>query len=505
MSDLNAVVVKSNPAGPFDAAVVGAGPNGLAAALRLQSAGLRVVVYERSGAPGGGMRTEALTLPGFLHDTCSAVLPMALSSPAIQRLGLEAEGLRWVQPPAPFAHPRLGAPTLTLERGLDETAQQLGVDAGRYSSWIRPFVERWAELSADALGPPGLPGAPILMARFGLRALLPAEALSRISFRGPEARALFAGVAGHSVLPLGRAPSAAIGLMLQAAGHAVGWPLPAGGAGALAAAMAQRFVAGGGALRLGVKVEALGAVETDGPVLFDTGPRALAAIAGEALPAAYRARLGRFRYGPGLFKVDWALSGPIPWTDPAALRAATVHLGDSLESIVASEAACWRGEVMDRPYIILVQPSLFDPSRAPAGQHTAWAYCHVPSGDPRDHTERIEAEIERHAPGFGDRVRARHRSGPAELERLNPNYVGGDVNGGAADLDQLFTRPVLGWPPYATPNPRLYLCSASTPPGGGVHGMCGDNAAGWVLRRHFGQPSPAQLEGGAGRRRAVRG
>lgn len=480
---------------PFDAAVVGAGPNGLAAALRLQAAGLRVVVYERSAKPGGGLRSEALTLPGFSHDTCAAVLPMAVSSPALQRLGLEAEGLRWAQPPAPFAHPRLGLPTLCLERDPAETARQLGADAGRYAAWIQPFVDRWAELSADALGPPGLPRAPLLMARFGLRALLPAQQLAQLSFRGPEARLLFAGAAGHSVLPLGRSPSAAIGLMLQAAGHAVGWPIPVGGAGALAAALAGRFVAQGGTLRCGQPIEALSAVETAGPIVFDTGPRALAQIAGAALPEGYRARLRRFRYGPGLFKVDWALSGPIPWADPAALRSATVHLGDSLEAVVASEAACWRGEVVDRPYIILVQPSLFDPSRAPAGQHTAWAYCHVPAGDPRDHTERIEAELERHAPGFRDRVLARHRAGPAELERLNPNYVGGDVNGGAADLDQLFSRPLLGWPPYATPNPRLYLCSASTPPGGGVHGMCGDNAAALVLRRHFGGPAPRQLQG----------
>ena len=479
--------------GPYDAAVIGAGPNGLAAALRLQAAGLSVVVYERSARPGGGLRTEALTLPGFWHDTCAAVLPMALSSPAFQRLGLEAEGLEWLQPPAPAAHPRLGLPTLTLERDLDATAQQLGCDAGRYAGWIRPFVERWAELSADALGPPGLPSAPLLMARFGLRALLPAEQLAQLSFRGPEARALFAGVAGHSVLPLSRAPSAAIGLMLQAAGHAVGWPVPAGGAGALAGALSRRFVAGGGVIRCGQPIDRLDAVETAGPVLFDTGPRAVAAIAGEALPEAFRARLGAFRYGPGLFKVDWALSGPLPGADPAALRSATVHLGDTLESIAASEAACWRGEVLARPYIILVQPSLVDPSRAPPGQHTAWAYCHVPSGDPRDHTERIEAEVERHAPGFGDRVLARHCSGPAELERMNPNYVGGDVNGGAADLDQLFTRPLLRWPPYTTPNPRLYLCSASTPPGGGVHGMCGDNAAVAVLKRWFHRSGPAQL------------
>jgi phytoene dehydrogenase-like protein len=479
---------------PFDAAVVGAGPNGLAAALRLQEAGLRVVLYERAAEPGGGLRTEALTLPGFWHDTCSAIHPMALSAPCIQRLPLADHGLRWVQPPAPLAHPFADRPALTLERSVDETADQLEVDAGAYRRFARPFVDRWAALVADALGPPGLPASPLLLAHFGVQALIPARLLAQLWFRGRAARALFAGVAGHSVLPLDRSPSAAIGMMLQFAGHAVGWPFPAGGAAGLSRAMAALFVARGGTLRCGVDIDALDAIETDGPVLFDTGPRALSRIAGSALPAGTRARLERYRYGPGLFKVDWALSGPIPWADPRVGRAATVHIGEDLDEIAESEAAPWRGGLSAKPYLILVQCSLFDDSRAPAGQHTAWAYLHTPAHDPRDHTALIEARIERLAPGFRDRILARHQLSPAGLEARNPNYIGGDVNGGAADLDQLFTRPLVALP-YQTPNPRIYLCSASTPPGGGVHGMGGDNAARLALRRMGLQP---RLDGPVG-------
>ena len=482
---------------PFDAAVVGAGPNGLAAALRLQEAGMRVVLYERAAVPGGGLATEQLTLPGFWHDTCSAIHPMAVSAPCIQRLPLHAQGLRWVEPPAAVAHPFADRPALTLERSIDDTAQQLDHDAAAYRRFASPFVNRWADLCADALGPPGLPRSPWLLTRFGMQAMLPARLLARLRFRGRAARALFAGVAGHAVLPLDRSPSAAIGMMLQFAGHAVGWPFPEGGAAALARAMAALFVEGGGTLRCGVDITALDAVETTGPVLFDVGPRALARIAGDALPERFRARLQRFRYGPGLFKVDWALRGPIPWADPQVRRAATVHIGETLDEIADSEAAPWRGQVSGTPYLILVQCSLFDASRAPPGQHTAWAYLHTPPGDTRDHTALIESRIERLAPGFRDQIRARHVLSPAALEAKNPNYVGGDVNGGAADLDQLLTRPLLAMP-YRTPNPRIFLASASTPPGGGVHGMAGDNAARLVLRLRGHRPQWTGPEAAAG-------
>ena len=478
----------------YDAVVIGSGPNGLCAAISLALAGLSVAVFERGERPGGGARTEELTLPGYRHDLCSAIHPMAISSPFLRSLPLTALGLRWIQPEVPLAHPLEDGPAVLLRRSVDETAAGLGEDGDAWRRLVQPFARRWAALVADALGPLGVPRSPILMARFGLRAMRSAAGLARARFGGARARALLGGLAAHSVLPLTRAPSAAIGLMLGVAGHAVGGPLPEGGAQSLSDALAAHLRALGGVIVTGRHVSSLAQLPTVGPVLFDTGPRAMAAIAGDALPAGYRRRLARYRYGPGVFKIDYALSEPIPWRDEAVARAGTVHLGGALEALIAGEAAPWAGRHPEHPYVLLAQQSHFDATRAPEGRHTGWAYCHVPPGSTRDMTAAIEAQIERCAPGFGDVVLARRSIDCAAFEARNPNYIGGDINGGAPDLGQLFTRPVARLVPYSTPNPRLYLCSASTPPGGGVHGMCGHHAARAALRRLGIRPRPRALE-----------
>jgi phytoene dehydrogenase-like protein len=468
----------------FDAVVVGSGPNGLCAAIAMADAGRSVLVREAAETLGGGCRTDQRTLPGFHHDACSAIHPMAAASPFLRALPLEEHGLEWVHPDLPFAHPMDDGPAAFAARDLAETADALDDDGPRYRRLFSPFVDRFDALLEDALGPlPLVPSHPVLLARFGLKAFRAADALARASFRGPRARALFAGAAAHSVLPLDDAPSAAVGLMLQSAAHAGGWPFPRGGAGALADALVSLARARGVELEAGRPVTSLDELPTDGPVLFDTGPRALAAIAGDALPASYARAAERFRYGPGLCKVDYALDEPIPWRDEACRRAATVHVGGTLEELVAAERAPWRGEVAERPFLIVTQCSPFDDSRAPEGKHTAWAYAHVPSGSDVDVTEAIERQIDRFAPGFRDVVLARATTTAAGLEAYNPNYIGGDVNGGAATLGQLFTRPVRRLVPYRTPNPRLFLCSASTPPGGGVHGMCGVHAARVALQQ----------------------
>lgn len=461
---------------PFDAAVVGAGPNGLAAALALQATGRSVVIYEARSRAGGGLWTDASTLPGFRHDTCSAIHPMAAASPFLRTLPLAEHGLEWVHPEVPLAHPLDDQPAVALLRSVDETAEGLWADADAYRAWMGPLARGWSTLMRAGMGPPALPTSPMLLARFGLSAALPATTLARSRFSGARARALFAGVAAHSVLPLERPPSAAIGLMLQIAGHGVGWPMPRGGAAALADALVSLFLAQGGTLRLDTEIADVEEVETLGAVFFDTGPHALARIARSRLPPEFRRRLRRYTYGPGVFKIDYALSGPIPWSDPLVAKAGTVHLGGSLEEIAASEWACTHGEVSDRPYVLVAQQSVVDPSRAPDGQHTGWAYCHVPPGCTLDRTAAIEAQLERSAPGFSDLVLARHTMGPTDFEAHNANYVGGDVNGGSAHLSQLLTRPTARAAPWSTPDHRVWICSASSPPGGGVHGMGGYNA-----------------------------
>ncbi len=460
-----------------DAVVVGSGPNGLAAAIVLARAGLRTLLREAQTTAGGGLRSAELTLPGFTHDVCSAVHPLALSSPFFRTLPLDRRGLEWIQPPAPLAHPLDDGTAALLERSLDQTARGLGAGGEDWRHLVGPFVPAWSELAEDVLAPPlHLPHHPVLMAQFGRHAIRPAASLAR-GLGSTAARALFAGSAAHSFLALDAWGTGAFGLLLSIAGHAVGWPVPKGGSQRLADALLAHFRSLGGEVVTAAPVEHLDELRPARVVMLDLGPRQVVRLAGATLPARYRRRLERYRYGAAAFKLDWALDGPVPWTAPDCARAATVHLGGTLEEIAASEAAHERGEVHERPFVLFVQPTLFDPSRAPAGRHTAWAYCHVPNGSTVDATERIERQVERFAPGFRERILARSTLGPAQLELRNANLVGGDINGGRMDLPQVFARPVARPMPYRTPVRGLYLCSASTPPGGGVHGMSGYHAA----------------------------
>ncbi|HKU57616.1 MAG TPA: NAD(P)/FAD-dependent oxidoreductase, partial [Gaiellaceae bacterium] len=445
-------------------------------------AGLSVRVLEAAETVGGGARSAELTLPGFVHDVCSAIHPLGVASPFFRTLPLADHGLEWIDPPAALSHPFDDGTAAVLERTPEAAVRGLGGDAGRWRRLFAPLARDAERLLEDVLAPLHLPAHPLVLGRFGARALLPAAALARLSFRGEKARGLFAGLAAHSILPLGRPPSAAFGLMLGLLGHGAGWPFAGGGSQRISAALASYLRSLGGEIETGRRVDSLAELGETRVVLLDVTARGLLALAGERLPSGYRRGLERYRYGPGVFKLDWALDGPIPWRAEECARAATVHLGAMLEEIAASEAAPWRGEVAERPYVLLAQQSLFDQARAPAGRHTAWAYCHVPNGSTVDMTERIERQVERFAPGFRDRVLARSALAPADLERRNANCVGGDINGGAATLGQLFTRPVARLSPYTTPLPGVFLCSASTPPGGGVHGMCGYHAAQAALR-----------------------
>ncbi|ATB29653.1 phytoene desaturase family protein [Melittangium boletus] len=461
----------------LDAVVVGAGPNGLAAAVTLARAGRSVRVLEAAPTPGGGARSAALTLPGFVHDVCSAIHPLAIASPFFRQLPLADHGLEWVHPDAPLAHPLEDGTAAVLERDLEATARSLGPDARRYVRWMRPMVRSFDDVMAQLGDPFHFPRRPLRLARFGLRALRSAHAQARSAFRGPLARALFAGGAAHSFSALERPLTSAFGILLLASGHAVGWPFPRGGTQKLVDALVSYLGALGGEVVTGQRVDSVDELPRARAVLLDVSPAQLVKLAGHRLPPRYVEKLQRYRRGPGVFKVDWALSGPIPWRAPGCARAGTVHLGGTLEELAASEAAVARGEVPERPYVLVAQHTPFDPSRAPPGQHTGWAYCHVPNGCTEDMTSRIEAQLERFAPGFGARVLARHTRSPAQYEAYNPNFLGGDISGGAMEGLQLLARPVASLVPYATPDPRLYLCSASTPPGAGVHGLCGFLAA----------------------------
>jgi phytoene dehydrogenase-like protein len=449
------------------ATVIGSGPNGLSAAIVLATAGLPTTVFERNVQIGGACSTAETTLPNFRRDLGSSVYPVGVASPFFRSLPIK---IPWIEPTAPCAHPLDDGTAVMLEHSIEATVATLDAcDGGRYRSLIAPLASEFAELSEDILGPiQHLPRHPVILARFGSSALLPAASLARSHFTGKRAQAFFAGMATHSVLSLEAPASAAVGLTLIAAGHASGWPILRGGAQALPDALARYLEDLGGRIEIGHEVTQL--PETD-LILADITPRQLLRIAGSQLPSYYCRRLERFRYGAGAFKIDYALSAPIPWTAPECSRAATVHIGGSLEEIGESE----RTFTSDRPFVLLGQPSLFDPSRAPVGQHTAWAYCHVPNGSPKDCTELIERQIARFAPDFRDCILARSISSPVALERWNPNLVGGDFLGGAMDIRQLLFRPTPSL--YRTPRSNLYLCGASTPPGGGVHGMSGYHAA----------------------------
>lgn len=466
----------------YDAVVVGAGPNGLAAAITLARAGCTVLLLEGQASIGGGARSAELTLPGFVHDVCSAIHPLAVGSPFFRNLPLADYGLTWVHPPSPLAHPLDDGSAAVLERSVTATGHSLGCDAQSYRQLVVPLVLAWDKILADTLGPLRLPRHPIALARFAPLGLQPASFLAQRHFRGQHARALFAGLAAHAILPLEHLATAAVGLVLGAAGHAVGWPLPRGGAQQLVAAMGRYFQALGGTIVTSHPVATLDRLPAARAVLLDVTPRQLLSIAGDRLPAGYRRALQRYRYGPGVFKIDYALDGPVPWRAVECQRAGTVHIGGTLEEIAAAERATWQGVHPECPFVLVAQQSCFDPTRAPAGKHTLWAYCHVPHGSTMDMSSRIEAQIERFAPGFRERILARHVMSPAALEQYNPNYIGGDIIGGVQDLRQLFTRPTISLNPYATPVPGLYLCSSSTPPGGGVHGMCGYFAAQAALR-----------------------
>lgn len=467
----------------YDAVIVGAGPNGLAAAITLARAGRSVLVVEGKETVGGGTRSCELTLPGFVHDICSTIHPLGVASPFFRDLPLADYGLAWVFPPAALAHPLDDGTAILVERSVAATAAQLGPDAGAYRRLLGALAADWRHVLAEMLGPLRFPRHPLSMVRFGLPALLPAASLARTLFRGERARALFAGMAAHAIMPLEWPATAAFGLMLGTLAHAVGWPLARGGSQTIADALAAHLRRLGGEIVTSRPISALSDLPPAAAVLFDVTPRQLEQIAGDRLPDAYRRKLRGYRYGPGVFKVDYALDGPAPWQAAACLQAGTVHLGGTLDEIAVAEAAIWRGEHPERPYVLFVQQTPFDPTRAPAGQHTAWAYCHVPHGSTMDMTARIEAQIERFAPGFRDRILARSTCHAAAMEAYNPNYIGGDINGGVQDLRQLFTRPVARLDPYTTPVKGLYLCSSSTPPGGGVHGMCGYWAAQSALRR----------------------
>ncbi|MCS6865145.1 MAG: NAD(P)/FAD-dependent oxidoreductase [Gemmataceae bacterium] len=467
----------------YDAIVVGSGPNGLSAAIALAQAQHSVLVVEAAATVGGGMRTAERTLPGFRHDICSSVHPLAVASPFWKTLPLQRFGLEWIHPPITFAHPLDNGTAVAQWRSLDHTASRLGADAPAYRQLMAPFVANAERLFADLVGPLGIPQYPWLAARFGWLGLRSAQGLAEAWFRTPPARALLAGLAAHAVLPLDRRPSAAVALMLGIAGHHVGWPSPRGGAQQLANALAAYFRQLGGEIQTGWPVKSLAKLPPTRVVLLDLSPRHVVTVAGHCLPHNYCRQLLRFRHGPGVFKVDWALAGPIPWQAVECRQAGTVHVGGTWEEVATAEIAPWRKQHAERPFVMLTQPGAFDSSRAPPGQTTAWGYCHVPPNSTLDMTARIEAQVERFAPGFRDLILARHTMNCQDMENYNPNYIGGDIVGGIADLRQLFARPTLRLNPYTTPHPDLFLCSASTPPGAGVHGMCGYFAAQAALRR----------------------
>jgi phytoene dehydrogenase-like protein len=470
--------------GNFDAIVVGSGPNGLAAAIAMQLEGLSVLIIEAKDTIGGGLRTAELTLPRFKHDICSAVHPMALASPFFASLPLSEHGLTYIQPTLAAAHPFDDGTAAALYRSVSATAAGLGADQKAYQNLVGPLVENWDKLVGDLLSPLVFPKHPLLLTKFGLKALQSASMVAG-KFSTEKAKGLWAGMAAHAIQPLTNLTTAAIGMVLAAVGHVHGWPIPVGGAQSIAAALESYFISLGGKIQTGFHVRSIKELPAAKVVMFDITPKQLLAIAGSELSPLYRWQLENFRYGMGVFKIDWALSAPIPFKAEEARQAGTVHLGNTFTEIKASEHDASQGDANEKPFILLSQPSIFDASRAPAGKHTGWAYCHVPPGSVKDMTAIIEAQVERFAPGFKNTILARHTMNTQQVEAYNPNYIGGDINGGIMDISQLYTRPALRISPYRTSKKGLYICSSSTPPGGGVHGMCGYHAARQALSDVF--------------------
>jgi phytoene dehydrogenase-like protein len=471
--------------GTYDAVVVGAGPNGLSAAIEMARAGLSVCVLEAKETIGGGVRSAELTIPGFVHDICSAIHPTAVVSPFFRAITLEQWGVEWVYPQAALAHAFDDGTAALMFRSLNETGKTLGTDAKAYFDLMKPLVDHADALIGECLRPIRFPRHPLLMARFGSLALRSSTGLADSRFRGERAKALFAGCAAHSSLPLDKIGTASFGLILALAGHAIGWPCAKGGSQRIVESLAACLKNFGGEIRTNSPVRTMNDLPPARGVLFDLTPRQVVEIAGDQLPRGYTRKLSRFRHGPGVFKIDWALDGPIPWKAKECALAATVHVGGTINEIVAGEDEAWHGRHADRPFVLVAQQSLFDPTRAPEGKQTGWAYCHVPNGSDLDMSERIEAQVERFAPGFRDRILARHTISATGVERHNSNMIGGDIGGGANDLRQMIARPIARLDPYSTPNEKIFICSSSTPPGGGVHGMCGYWAARSALRRLF--------------------
>ncbi len=468
----------------YDAIVVGSGPNGLAAAILMQQKGLSVLLVEGKETIGGGLRSAELTLPGFIHDICSAVHPLAVASPFFEILPLSNHGLEYIYPAIAAAHPFDNGRAAIIKKSVEETAGLLGDDDQAYFKLLQPIVEDWPLIAGDVLSPLHFPKHPIAMGRFGLKALTSATHLSK-QFKTPEAKGLFAGMAAHSIQPLTNLTTSAVALVLMAAAHLKGWPIPKGGSNTIANALTSYFISIGGKIETNFYVRSLEQLPSSHAVLFDVTPKQLLRIAGHRFSSIYKWQLERYRYGAGVFKIDWALAAPIPFTATGCGQAGTVHLGNTFEEIAGGEQQIWDGKVPAKPFVLLSQPSVFDPTRAPEGKHTAWAYCHVPNGSTTDMTAAIENQIERFAPGFKDIIFARHTMDTVQMEEYNPNYIGGDINGGVIDIGQLFTRPVLRWSPYKTAAKGIYICSSSTPPGGGVHGMCGYHAAKRALKDVF--------------------
>jgi phytoene dehydrogenase-like protein len=462
----------------YDAIIIGSGPNGLSAGVRLAQEGRSVKIFEAADTIGGGTRTQELTLPGFHHDVCSAIHPMAAGSPFFQSLALEQYGLEWIHPAYPLAHPFDDRPAAVLKRSLPQTAAELGEDEKAYCQLFAPFVNRWDDLASEILGPVPLPPVhPFLLSRFGLKALQPAQKLAEHQFRGERARALFAGLAAHSIMPLNKLSTSAIGLVMGITAHKFGWPLPKGGSHQITKALAKCFKDLGGEIETNAEISTLKELPKSSIILFNNTPKQILKIAGSALPAFYAKKMQSYKYGPGVFKIDIALDGPIPWADERCHDAGTVHLGGTCREIAASEQQIDEGKCLEQPFVLVAQQSLFDESRAPDGKHTVWAYCHVPNGSNGDMSKPILQQIERFAPGFSDLILKIHTMNTRELESYNSNYVGGDINGGRQDITQLFTRPAGLLDPYHIPETNLFICSSSTPPGGSVHGMCGYHAA----------------------------